>query len=93
MAFDPYETWLGIPADVRPPTYYDLLGLASHETDPVAIEQAALRRMNKVIVHQIGPHGDESHAVLAELAQARQILMDTVRRADYNAKLRAGDCQ
>ena len=90
MAFDPYETWLGIPTELRPPTYYDLLGLASHESDPVAIEQAALRRMGKVILHQTGPHGDESHAVLAELAQARQVLMDPDRRADYNAKLRAG---
>jgi curved DNA-binding protein CbpA len=91
MAFDPYETWLGIPADIRPPTYYDLLGLASHESDPVAIEQAALRRMGRVIIHQVGPHSDESQAVLAELAQARLILMDPDRRADYNAKLRAGE--
>jgi curved DNA-binding protein CbpA len=90
MAFDPYETWLGIPADLRPPTYYDLLGLASHESDPVAIEQAALRRMAKVIVHQTGPHGDESQALLALLAQARQILMDPERRAEYNTRLRAG---
>ena len=28
MDFDPYATWLGIPADRRPPTYYDLLGVA-----------------------------------------------------------------
>jgi hypothetical protein len=90
MAFDPYETWLGIPEGVRPPTYYDLLGLASHESDPVAIEQAALRRMGKVIVHQTGPHGDESQAVLAELALARQVLMDPDRRAEYNARPRAG---
>ena len=48
MDFDPYETWLGIPADLRPPTCYDLLGLASHEPDLAAIEIAALRRMGKV---------------------------------------------
>jgi hypothetical protein len=89
MAFDPYETWLGIPADLRPPTCYDLLGLAPHEPDPEAIEQAALRRMAKVRLHEIGPHSEESQAVLAELDRARLILMDPDRRAEYDAQLRA----
>ena len=89
MDFDPYETWLGIPADRRPPTYYDLLGLAPYESDPATIEQAALRRMGKVRQHQIGPHSDLSQEILAELARARLILMDPDRRADYDAKLRA----
>jgi hypothetical protein len=90
MDFDPYETWLGIPTDLRPPTYYDLLGLAPHETDPEAIEQASLRRMGKVRVHEIGPHSDQSHVLLAELELARLVLLDPERRAEYNAKLRAG---
>jgi hypothetical protein len=89
MDFDPYETWLGIPADRRPPTYYDLLGLASDESNPETIEQAALRRMRKVRLHQIGPHSDLSQEVLDELGRARLILKDPHRRADYDAKLRA----
>ncbi len=89
MDFDPYETWLGIPADRRPPTYYDLLGLAPYESDPAAIDQAALRRMSKVRQHQIGPHSDLSQEVLAELARARLILMDPDRRAEYDAKIRS----
>ncbi len=91
MKFDPYETWLGIPADHRPPTHYDLLGLAPYESDPAAIDQAALRRMSRVRQHQLGPQSDLSQEVLAELARARLILMDPDRRTDYDAKLRARD--
>ena len=89
MAFDPYESWLGITAADRPPTYYDLLGLSAFESDPEIIEKAALRRMSKVRQHQIGPHSDESQEILAELARARLVLIDPDRRADYDAKLRA----
>ncbi len=91
MSLDPYETWLGIPADRRPPTHYDLLGLAPFESDPVVIDQASLRRMSRVRQHQLGPHGDLSQEVLAELARARLVLMDPDRRADYDAKLRQLD--
>jgi hypothetical protein len=77
MDFDPYEAWLGIPAGRRPPTYYDLLGLASDEANPDTIELAALRRMGKIRLHQIGPHSDLSQDVLAELARARLILRRT----------------
>jgi hypothetical protein len=89
MAFDPYESWLGITAAHRPPTYYDLLGLSPFESDPETIERAALRRISKVRQHQIGPHSDASQEVLAELARARLVLNDPNRRADYDAKLRA----
>ncbi len=89
MDFDPYETWLGIPAVRRPPTHYDLLGLAPYECDPAAIDRAALRRMSKVRQHQIGPHSDQSQEILSELARARLILMDPDRRTDYDARLRA----
>lgn len=88
MAFDPYESWLGIPADRRPPTHYDLLGLSLFESEAETIEQAALRRMSRVRQHQLGPHSDLSQEILAELARARLILMDPDRRADYDAKIR-----
>jgi hypothetical protein len=88
MAFDPYESWLGVTSVHRPPTYYDLLGLSPFESDPEIIEQAALRRMSKVRQHQIGPHSDESQEILAELARARLVLIDSDRRGDYDAQLR-----
>jgi curved DNA-binding protein CbpA len=87
MGFDPYESWLGIPADLRPPTYYQLLGLEPFESDPATIDQAALRRMARVRQHQLGPHSDQSQEILAELARARLILIDADRRADYDARL------
>ncbi len=89
MAFDAYESWLGVLADHRPPTYYDLLGLALFESDPETIEQAAVQRMKKVRQHQIGTYGDLSQTILDELALASVILRDTGRRAEYDATLRA----
>jgi formylglycine-generating enzyme len=89
MVFDAYESWLNITAADRPPTYYDLLGLAPFESDPEIIEQAALRRMGKVRQHHIGPHSDLSQQILAELALARLVLSDPDRRGDYDAKLKA----
>ncbi len=89
MDFDPYETWLGIPTDRRPPTYYDLLGVAPDESDQAVIEKAGTRRISNVRVHGIGPHSELSQEVLDELARARVILMDPDRRADYDAKLGA----
>ena len=85
---DLYENWLGIPADHRPPTYYDLLGLEPFESDPATIEQAALRQVRKVRQHQIGPHSDFSREILPELARARLILIDPDRRAEYDETLR-----
>jgi curved DNA-binding protein CbpA len=89
MAFDPYESWLGITAADRPPTYYRLLGLSPFESNLETIERAALRRMGKVRQYQIGPHSDLSQEILAELARARLVLIDPDRRADYDAMLRS----
>ena len=89
MAVDAYQEWLGIPADRRPPTYYDLLGLNAFESDPETIERAALRRMAKVREQQIGPNSELSQEILAELARARLILSDPDRRAEYDEKLGA----
>jgi hypothetical protein len=88
MDFDPYEVWLGIPADHRPYTHYDLLGLASHEPEPAVIEIAALRRMGKVRLHQDGPHADRVPEVLEKLARARTVLIDSDLRAEFDAELK-----
>ena len=84
----PYETWLGIPADLRPPTCYDLLGLAYHEPDLAVIEIAALRRMGKVRLQADGIHSEHISEVLAELAKARSILLDSDLRAAYDTELK-----
>jgi hypothetical protein len=87
MTFDPYAAWLDIPADRRPPTYYDLLGISPTECDSNAIEQAALRRLGKVRRFQLGQHGDLSQALATELSRARLVLMDPDRRAAYDESL------
>ena len=91
MSFDPYLEWLGIPPERRPPTYYELLGLTTYESDPEKIEQAALRRIGKVRQYQVGPRSDYSQEILTKLARARLVLIDPDRRADYDDALRAKD--
>ena len=54
--FDPYHRWLGIPRHLRPPTYYQLLGIAVDETDAEVIAEAALRQTSHVRTYQAGPH-------------------------------------
>src|SRR5262249_39047173 len=89
MDFDPYESWLGIPSERRPLTFYDLLGLATMEADPSRIELAASERMELVRQYEIGPHSDLSRDILTELAYARLVLMDAGRRAEYDAELQS----
>ena len=88
MPFDPYESWLGIPQNRRPPTLYQLLGLDLFESDPAAIERAARRQISTVRRYQIGPHSEPSQQILSELARAHLILSDPDRRAAYDAKVR-----
>ena len=54
--FDPYHKWLGIPKDQRPPTYYQLLGIAGGESDVEVIEEAAIRQSTHLRAYQTGAH-------------------------------------
>lgn len=87
--FDPYETWLGIAADRRPPTPCDLLDLAISETDPDKIEQAAVRRMDKIRKQLTGPRRELAQRLLAELASAHRALVDPNRLAQDPPKVTA----
>jgi hypothetical protein len=86
-SFDPYRVWLGIPAGSRPPTHYQLLGIAPTERDPSVIESAVLRQSGYVRNFQIGKHGKEAARVLTEIAAAKACLQDSVKRAKYDAEL------
>jgi hypothetical protein len=88
--FDPYHKWLGIPKDQRPPTFYQLLGIAIDEQDLEVIEEAAIRQTAHVRGYQIGPHAAECTRLLNEIAQARQTLLNPAKRKEYDAKLAAG---
>jgi hypothetical protein len=89
MTFDPYESWLGIPASRRPPNYYALIGIADFEENAETIHEAALARVAELRKHQTGPFSDLSQTLMNEVAQARLCLLDPHRKADYDAKLRA----
>lgn len=87
--FDPYHKWLGIPPQERPLHHYRLLSLGLFEDNADVIQNAADRQMAHVRTFQGGPHSALSQKLLNELAAARVCLLDTRRRAEYDAELRA----
>lgn len=87
--FDPYRRWLGIPAEQRPPTYYQILGVAPDEQDAEIIEEAAMRQTAHVRTYQAGPHAEEAKKLLGEIAMARATLLKPEKRRVYDANLRA----
>ena len=87
IAFDPYHKWLGIPKVQRPPTHYQLLGLAQGETDAEVIEEAAIRQTTHLRAYQVGAHADDCTKLLNEISSARQVLVNPQKRQDYDSKL------
>jgi hypothetical protein len=85
--FDPYFKWLGIPEVWRPPTHYQLLGISPDEHDPKVIEEAVISQTSLVRVFQLGPYCQECTRVLNEIAVARTVLLNPVKRRDYDASL------
>lgn len=85
--FDPYAKWLGIPKNQRPPTHYQLLGIAADEADPEVIEEAAIRQSTHVRSYQSGQYARECARILNEIALARVTLLDPVKRRAYDATL------
>jgi len=86
--FDPYRTWLGIPAEEQPPNHYRLLGLALFADDPAAIERAAEQRVGILQAFQSGEHGKTAVKLLNEVAQAKVCLLNPNRKAGYDAGVR-----
>ena len=87
--FDPYHRWLGIRDQQRPPNHYRLLGLELFEDDADVIAEASDRQMGHVRTHQTGRHSETSQRLLNELAKAKVCLLNSDRKAKYDAKLRA----
>jgi hypothetical protein len=86
--FDPYEAWLDIPSDRRPPTYYDLLAVPEDETDPQRIESAAAARMEPVRARALGEYGACANELLNEISLALICLTDPPRREQYDRERR-----
>jgi len=89
--FDAYHKWLGIPPGRRPPTHYQLLGINPTEQDRDVIESAAVRQTAYVRHFQAGAYGKECARILGELAQARLVLIDPLKRAAYDAQIAASE--
>jgi hypothetical protein len=81
---DAYSDWLDIPANLRPPTYYQLLGIAPSELDPKVIAAASGERLERLRPHGNGPRADEARRLAREVVQARDTLLDPVARLRYD---------
>jgi hypothetical protein len=84
--FDPYRAWLQIPPDRRPPSYYDLLGVAEDESDPRRIEEAATERLARVRARALGDWGEHVTPLLNEISQALDCLSRPASRNAYDEK-------
>lgn len=85
--FDPYEAWLGIPPEQRPPTFYQLLDVPANETNPEVIRQAAMRRMSGLLARPDRMHGGLCAQLINEISQAQAVLLDPVQRQEYDSQL------
>ena len=88
-AFDPYYIWLGIPPEDQPPNHYRLLGVTLFESNREVIEAAANRQMAYMQEISAGDeHIDEAQKILGELSKARVCLLNSEKKAAYDAELR-----
>ena len=72
MSADPFERFLGVSASADP---MELLGLTARRCDPVSIEAALLRRIEKVFGHPEG-RSHEAEQVRRRLRRAAQTLKE-----------------
>ena len=86
-AFDPYDEWLGIPAEDQPPHHYQLLGIDLFENDGEKIASAALSRTETLRTYQLGSHFEASQKILNQVAKAKLCLLDAEKKAAYDAQL------
>jgi len=87
-SFDPYHKWLGIADPERPPNHYRLLGLDVFESDAEVIEGAADRQMAHLRNLSGGSHSATAQRLLNEVSAARVCLLNTEKKARYDAALR-----
>jgi hypothetical protein len=88
--FDPYLEWFKIPAGRRPPTHYELLDITPQEAqDPVAVQNAAENRAERLMRHTAGPHAEDCLRLATEVDTACKTLLDPTLRAEYDASIGA----
>lgn len=90
MQEDLYTRWLGIEPGQRPPDHYTLLSLPLFTHTPNAVEAAARAQMEKLDPYAMHPdreQRDASTRMMNEIAQARMLLADPIRREEYDREL------
>lgn len=86
-SLDVYRDWLGIQDTARPLNHYHLLRLTQFEDDAAKI-RSNYRKLNaQTRKYAAGQYGDQSQALLNELAKAMLCLTDAQRKAEYDATL------
>jgi hypothetical protein len=83
---DPYRDWLGVTSLERPPSPYQLLGLAELETSQRAIADAARRVKRTARAYQIGQYRQHALALMTEIGQAADVLSNKEKKAAYDQR-------
>ena len=92
--FQPYQSWLSLPAEIGKPNFYQLLSIDPAEQDKEKISAAAARATTKVRSQKPGEHARLWMSVLDELKQAKECLLDESKRKAYDQQLAsAGNSQ
>ncbi|GAB4140861.1 MAG: hypothetical protein Tsb009_10420 [Planctomycetaceae bacterium] len=85
------SAWLGISLDEQPPNHYRLLGLKRFTSDRSAIDHAAEMALKRVRQAAGDANQTVAEKLIAKIEIARECLLDTERKAAYDAKLRGGE--
>ena len=87
-SFDPYQEWLGISPFEPPPNHYRLLGLRPFEDSVDVIQQTVIRLTARIKGLAADQPESVTRRVLADLATARDCLVNPETRAAYDRTLR-----
>jgi type IV pilus assembly protein PilM len=89
--FDPYRMWLGVRELRRPLNAYQLLGLATLESDMELIRSAAGVQRSAIDAKRFGASPQIWEQVRDELEEAVAVLMDPLRKEEYDDAIRRDD--
>lgn len=87
--FDPYLELLGIPKEEQPPNCYRLLGIPEYTSNKQVIVNGAARQMQ--FLRRVGgdQYMDDVQNILNEISKVRILLLDDVKRGEYNKNLKS----
>jgi hypothetical protein len=88
--FSSYREWLGL-ADGQPSDHYALLSLSPFESDRAKIALAAEQAATKVRSFRPGPRARQWSHLLDEIQQAKNCLLDSIQKMEYDRSLRESE--